>query len=100
RRRDRSGPTRQGRRELAGSRADDPSRLVKIEIPAWDVIVSHSRIKRKAEVDPEYWTTRDVQLIGVHRFIPRSLMAGTRKRYSAAFKARFALEAAKQNQGL
>src|SRR5262249_37631261 len=51
-----------------------------------------------SEVDPENWTTRDVKLIGVHCSIPRSTMKGTRKRYSAAFKARVALEAAKQTE--
>jgi hypothetical protein len=43
------------------------------------------------EVDAKDWTTRDVKLIEGFRSIPRSIMAGTRKRYSAAFKARVAL---------
>ena len=54
----------------------------------------------RCEVDPKYWTTRDVKLIEGFRSIPRSIMAGTRKRYSAAFKARVALEAAKQTRTL
>src|SRR5262249_44190604 len=53
-----------------------------------------------SEVDPENWTTRDVKLIGVHCSIPMSVMTGTRQRYSAAFKARVALEAAKQTRTL
>jgi hypothetical protein len=52
------------------------------------------------EVDPKCWTTRDVKLIEGHWFIPRRIMTGTRKRYSAAFKARVALEAAKQTRTL
>jgi hypothetical protein len=52
------------------------------------------------EVDPEHWTTRNVKLIGVHCSIPRSVMAGACKRYSASFKARVALEAAKQTRTL
>src|SRR5262249_8892791 len=50
--------------------------------------------------DPKYWTTRDVKLIEVHYSIPRSVMTGTRKRYPTAFKARVALEAAKQTRTL
>jgi transposase-like protein len=53
-----------------------------------------------AEVDPKDRTTRDVKLIEGFRFIPRSIMAGTRERDSAAFKARVALEAAKQTRTL
>ena len=51
-------------------------------------------------MDPVYWTTRDVKLIEDHCCIPRSIMTGTRKRYSASFKARVALEAAKQTRTL
>jgi len=50
--------------------------------------------------DPKYWTTRDVKLIEDYCCIPRSIMTGTRKRYSASFKARVALEAAKQTRTL
>ena len=48
------------------------------------------------EVDPKYWTTRDVKLIEGHCSIPRCIMAGTRRRHAAAFQAKVALEAAKQ----
>jgi hypothetical protein len=70
----------------------------------WSIDKSDPRISRspdttvKSEVDPESWTTRDGKLIGVHCSIPSSVMAGTRKRYSAAFKARVALEVAKQSR--
>jgi transposase len=49
---------------------------------------------------PPNWTTRDVKLIEDHCSIPRSIMTGTRKRYPASFKARVALEAAKQTRTL
>jgi transposase len=52
------------------------------------------------EVDPLNWTSRDVKLIRDHCSIPRSIMTGTRKRHPAAFKARVALEAAKQTRTL
>ena len=51
-------------------------------------------------MDPLNWTTRDVKLIRDHCSIPRSIMTGTKKRHSAAFRARVALEAAKQTQTL
>jgi transposase-like protein len=44
--------------------------------------------------------TRLLKLIGVHCSIPRSVTAGISKRYSAAIKARVALEAAKQTRTL
>ena len=56
--------------------------------------------RQQTEVDPKDWTNRDVKLIEGFRFIPRSIMAGTRKRFSADFKARVALEAAKQTRTL
>src|SRR5262249_16406424 len=56
--------------------------------------------KIQFEVDPKYWTTRDVKLIEVHCSIPRRVMTGKRKRYPAAFKARVALEPAKQTRTL
>jgi transposase-like protein len=55
---------------------------------------------RRTEVDPLNWTTRDVKLIRDHCSIPRSVMTGTKKRHSAAFRARVALEAAKQTRTL
>src|SRR5258705_4965170 len=51
-----------------------------------------------AEVDPSKWTARDVILIEGHCSIPRCIMAGSRKRHPAAFKAKLALEAAKQTK--
>jgi transposase-like protein len=51
-------------------------------------------------VDPKNWTTRDVKLIEDHFSIPRSVMRGTKKQHPAAFKARVALEAAKQTRTL
>ena len=51
-------------------------------------------------MDPKNWTTRDVKLIEGHCSIPRCIMAGTQKRHAAAFKAKVAIEAAKQNQGV
>ncbi len=50
----------------------------------------------RIEVDPVNWIARDVKLIGVHSSIPKSVVAGTPKRYPAAFKARIARKAAKQ----
>src|SRR5262245_51117422 len=53
------------------------------------------------EVDPISWTTRDVKLIEVLCCIPRCFMANTRKkRHPAAFKAKVALEAARQTRTL
>ena len=53
------------------------------------------------EVDPLNWTTRDVKLIEGFCCILRCVMANTRKkRHAAAFKARVALEAAKQTRTL
>jgi hypothetical protein len=54
----------------------------------------------RVEVDPSNRTTRDVKLIRDHCSIPRSIMTGTKKRHSAAFRARVALEAAKQTRTL
>ena len=52
-------------------------------------------------VDPLNWTTRDVKLIEGFCSILRCVMANTRKkRHAAAFKARVALEAAKQTRTL
>ena len=52
-------------------------------------------------VDPKNWTTRDVKLIEGHCCVPRFIMANTRqKRHPAAFKAKVALEAAKQTRTL
>ena len=52
-------------------------------------------------VDPLNWTTRDVKLIEGLCSIPRCVMARhTKKRHPAAFKARVALEAAKQTRTL
>src|ERR1700737_3790602 len=52
-------------------------------------------------VDPLNWTTRDVKLIEGFCCILRCVMANTRKkRHAAAFKARVALEAAKQTRTL
>ena len=53
------------------------------------------------EVDPINWTTRDVKLIEGLCCILRFVMANTRKkRHPAAFKAKVALEAAKQTRTL
>src|SRR5512141_3245270 len=49
-------------------------------------------------VDPIPWPARDVKLIERLRSIPRCIMAGTRKRHTASFKAKVALEAAKQTR--
>ena len=49
-------------------------------------------------MDPKNWTTRDVKLIEGHCSIPRCIRAGTQKRHAAAFKAKLALEAAKQTR--
>src|SRR5438552_3030277 len=61
---------------------------------------SFKKLSQTTIVDPWNWTTRDVKLIGGHCSIPRSVMTGTRKRHSAAFKPRVALEAAKQTRTL
>jgi transposase-like protein len=50
------------------------------------------------EMDPLEWTARDVILIDGCRSIPRCIMSGKRKRLTAAFKAKVALEAARQNR--
>jgi transposase-like protein len=59
-----------------------------------------TEIKAVSIVDPCNWTTRDVKLIEGCCSIPRCIMSGSRKRHSAAFKARVALEAAKQSRTL
>jgi transposase len=55
-------------------------------------------VARDPEVDPFNWTARDVKLIEGYCSIPRCVMAGTKKRHPAAFKAKVALEAAKQTR--
>ena len=55
---------------------------------------------RENEADALNWTTRDVKLIRDYCSIPRSVMTVTKQRHSAAFKARVALEAAKQTRTL
>src|SRR5262249_39281679 len=44
------------------------------------------------------WTAREVILIEDHCSVPRCTMTGKRRRHSASFKAKVALEAAKQTR--
>jgi hypothetical protein len=60
--------------------------------------VFHADFRGWNEVDHSNGTARDVKLIEGCCSIPRCIMAGTKKRHPAAFKAKAALEAAQQTR--